>query len=408
MSHINKTPVFVFDTHFNGLAIIRSLGSKGIPIYALDTHRSIGTFSKYVKYIHCPDPLTDENEFINFLINLGRNVDKKPLLFPTNDEWVSAISKNKDILENYFLFITSDWKVNKRIINKDLFYEWCQKRNYLVPQTYDIKNLDDATFPIIVKPAHRRLSGNIEDSLFFKKLGRTRIKIITDRKDFEIFCNENSEILEHFIFQEYIKGNSNCMYTVGIYADKNSDLLGIFTGHKVRGYPYNYGDCVVGESEPLPELVEISKKLIKELNYTGVAEIEFKKDSVSNKFKIIEINPRSWSWIGITPYCGVDLPFIAYSDAVLNKKLHARSELEKGEVRYVHIFDDFFNCLFYGYGKNINLYSFFKSFSKRVISPEINLRDPIPGIIAFRIAINGCIVCVIKKIRQKTRPVRIR
>ena len=45
--------------------------------------------------------------------------------------------------------------------------------------------------------------------------------------------------------------------------------------------------------------------IVKDLNYSGIAEFEYKKDLSTGRYRLIEVNPRSWSWIGITPACGV-------------------------------------------------------------------------------------------------------
>ena len=59
------------------------------------------------------------------------------------------------------------------------------------------------------------------------------------------------------------------MFTIGVYADRNSDVRAVFSGRKVRGYPVEFGDCIAGESYWVEELVEISKRL---LNYWGIQE----------------------------------------------------------------------------------------------------------------------------------------
>ncbi|RZB29723.1 MAG: hypothetical protein SRB1_02003 [Desulfobacteraceae bacterium Eth-SRB1] len=138
------------------------------------------------------------------------------------------------------------------------------------------------------------------------------------------------------------------MFTIGIYANRRSEVLGFFTGRKVRGYPAEYGDCIVGENYKVPnDLIENTFRIVKELNYSGIAEFEYKQDGRTKEFKLIEINPRAWSWIGITPYCGVNLPLIAYKDMVgiKNGPVNPRND-ESGSVKYVKIYQDFANCLF--------------------------------------------------------------
>ena len=89
------SPALVFNCHYNGLSIIQELGRHGVPVYALDSGRSVGTVSRYARHWPCPNPLHDEDGFIQFLIEKGGEFDQKPVLFPTNDHWATAIARHK-------------------------------------------------------------------------------------------------------------------------------------------------------------------------------------------------------------------------------------------------------------------------------------------------------------------------
>jgi hypothetical protein len=137
------------------------------------------------------------------------------------------------------------------------------------------------------------------------------------------------------------------MFTVGVYADKSSNVRGLFTGRKVRGFPPGYGDCVLGQTETVPaEVKKVVFDICKQLGFSGIAEFEFKRDAITGEFFLIEINPRSWSWIGITPAAGVSLPWLAFQD--LSKKeipTLLESKFQNGAVKYVKLLQDFDNCL---------------------------------------------------------------
>lgn len=102
--------------------------------------------------------------------------------------------------------------------------------------------------------------------------------IISDASEFTQFSTKYEKYLDYFLFQEYIPGMADQMYTVGIYANKEHKVLGLFTGRKVRGFPPDIGDCIVGQNEQMPpEITECVKQMVKDLKYTGMAEFEFKK-----------------------------------------------------------------------------------------------------------------------------------
>ena len=60
------------------------------------------------------------------------------------------------------------------------------------------------------------------------------------------------------------------------------------------------------------ELVEPSHKLLSALNYTGVCGIEYLLDPRDGLYRLIEINARTWLWVGLAKACGVDYAKLIY------------------------------------------------------------------------------------------------
>jgi len=352
MAKRNKiNPVLDFNCHYNGLRIIQELGAHGVQDYALDAVRSVGAASRYARYWPCPDPLCDEDAFIRFLIKKGGEFNQKPVLFPTNDHWAIAIARHKPELEQWYLPCAADGSVVDLLISKDRFYRWAMERNYPVPHLYSADEVlqgDGNIFPLIAKPIARRspnLCAGHQDIDRF--LDTHRMTVISNISEYNSFISQYADYLDYFLFQEYVPGMADRMYTVGIYASRQHEVLGLFTGRKVRGFPPDIGDCVVGQGEKVPEeITACVKEMVRDLGYSGIAEFEFKKDLSTGKFILIEINPRSWSWIGITPACGVSLPWIAYADLTgIESVRYMESTVESGEVIYLKLLDDLKNCL---------------------------------------------------------------
>jgi len=391
-----KNPVLVFNCHFNGLSIIQALGRRGVQIYALDSIRSVGTFSRYAKFWQSPDPLNDEEGFIDFLLDKGPSFNDKPILFPTNDQWATAISKNKKQLQQYYIPCVADWSAVDLVVNKDKFYSWATDKGYPVPRLYLHNEVQNAVFPIIVKPRYRCISGLASGKPnLSKNLDAQRMVIFKTLNDYEQYINTNKELLQYLIFQEYVPGLADSMYTVGIYANNESKILGMFTGRKVRGYPPDIGDCVVGQNEKLPQVITgMVKNIVEALNYKGIAEFEFKKNSTNGEWRLIEINPRSWSWIGITPVCGVDLPWIAYSDlAGIVQGNYEQDVNQDGEVKYIKVLEDFRNCLYlnkkHGFPQyHMNFREWWRSLdATKKVYAGFSWDDPVPGL--FQLTAQG-------------------
>jgi predicted ATP-grasp superfamily ATP-dependent carboligase len=391
--------------------MMQELGRRGVEVYALDSFRNIGTVSRYSDYLSCPHPGSAENEFVDFLMEKGSEFDNKPVLIPTNDHWAAAVAHHKERLSEKYHPCVADGETVDLVTNKDEFGEWASENGYPVPQSWDVSEVDripENAYPIAAKPsdatgihdmtfksklvvAYQKLFG--DDSINkndksktekAKQLSETRLRVFNSHSELQNFLNKYDDMASEFVFQEYVRGMSSQMYTVGIYANQG-DLKGIFTGRKVRGFPPDVGDCKVGQVEDVPEhLVSTAVEICDDLGYHGIAEFEYKQDSETREYKLIEINPRSWSWIGITPSCGVSLPWLAYADHkeidISEKKQSVPSE----SVKWVKITEDFPNCIVgyraLGYNQwSLSLGEYYKSIqANKTVYPDFAKDDPLP------------------------------
>ncbi len=382
----------VFNCQYNGLSIIQELGRHNVEVFALDSIRSVGTYSRYAKYRICPDPLTSEGAFIDRMLELGRSFKNRPVLFPTNDHWAAAVSRHKQALSQYYIPCVADWSTMEILIRKQRFYEWAEHKGYPVPRSWKHSQLDSMAkdiFPVAAKPEYRRISGDDPAAKeLSQNLDQLRLTVLNNRTELNQFISIHADLLEYLIFQEYVEGLSDCMFTVGVYANRQHEVLGLFSGRKVRGFPPDVGDCILGQAEEVPApLKQLVKQMCRELEYHGIAEFEFKRDAVTGEFKLIEINPRSWSWVGITPACGVSLPRMAYFDLTGGETVqYAESAVTTGTIKWVRILDDFLNCLYFNRRRgfpewDMSLLQWWKTIrANRLITAEFAKDDLLPGL----------------------------
>lgn len=381
----------VLNCNYNGLSVIQELGRHGVRVFALDSARSVGSFSRYARYIPCPDPMVAEERFIDKLLELGPSFDDRPVVFPTNDHWAAALAKHKADLLQYYIPCVADWPCLEVLLEKERFYEWASGKSLPVPRTWgtdDLSAIPTRGFPVAIKPRCRRWSSNEPRALeMAKRLDGLRLRVLRTRADLEHFAAAHRDMLSLLVVQEYVQGLSDCMYTVGVYANRQHAVVGLFSGRKVRGFPPDIGDCMVGQAEDVPDhLKDIAKTVCKELRYHGIAEFEFKRDAVTGEFRLIEVNPRTWSWIGITPACGISLPLLAYWDLKNNTTPSYReNRVRSGSVKWVRILDDLPNCLYKNRRAGVpqwqmKLRQWWSTLSaERLVVAEFAAHDPLPG-----------------------------
>jgi predicted ATP-grasp superfamily ATP-dependent carboligase len=90
----------------------------------------------------------------------------------------------------------------------------------------------------------------------------------------------------------------------------------VFTGHKLRQHPPVFGHCRMAVSRWVPEMADAGVRLLQELDYHGVSQVEFKRDANDGRYKLMEINARHWMWHALGTDSGVNLSFAAYADAI--------------------------------------------------------------------------------------------
>lgn len=246
----SSVTALVFNCHFNGLAVIRELGSHGVKVLALDARRSVGTYSRYACFQRCPDPLVDESGFTAYLMRLGHSFAEKPVLFPTNDHWAAAVSRHKTELSSYYRPCVADPWVVELILDKHRLSAWCQARGYPVPRTWshdEWESIPASAFPMVAKPRCRRMPGNdSHGASLANRLDSLRLTRIPDARSLADFRRSLGDLEQFMCYQELVEGLSNSMYTVGVYVDNRHHVRAMFTGHKIRGFPPDVGDCMAG------------------------------------------------------------------------------------------------------------------------------------------------------------------
>jgi predicted ATP-grasp superfamily ATP-dependent carboligase len=48
------------------------------------------------------------------------------------------------------------------------------------------------------------------------------------------------------------------------------------------------------------------------MHYTGLAEVEFKYDQKDGRYKLLDVNPRAWTWQELCAAAGVDFPYLLW------------------------------------------------------------------------------------------------
>jgi len=305
--------VLVLGAESQGLGIVRQLGEAGIPSHTVDQDGfGIAKYSKYSGGFTRSPSYSDEAAFTDFLLDLaGKESIEGWTVFPTDDEQVRVLSRNRDVLNECYRIWTQEWEKTSFLYRKDLFYRHLEKLGIPHPDTLQIESLEQLDcssldYPVIVKPCFKKL--------FYAEFRKKAVQC-NDARELAGFLQKAGKVmpLDQLLIQERIPGHGENQFS---YAALLKDGVPLFqmTAQRVRQHPMDFGHAsTYVRLVDLEELVEPSLTLLRSIGYTGVCEVEYMFDERKSEYRMLEVNPRFWGWHTLTRACGVNLPLMLYN-----------------------------------------------------------------------------------------------
>ncbi|MGD0342428.1 MAG: hypothetical protein ABSA76_12060 [Bacteroidales bacterium] len=374
-----KERIIVLGLYFPGIDIIKYFKKKGFECIGIDCIKeSPGLYLKNVKTYLCTDPERNSEEFFKFLIQIGNNKSNKPILINTSDKFINSILENTEVLTNHFIFNISMPGITKTLMNKKLLVDYAIKSGIPIPKTIcysddkSFKNrLDDFIFPCVIRPEH----GNswMEEPLK-SVVNQQKLILVNDRYELKKWFNRILPFYRDLIIQEVVTGgDENLIYAV-CYIGVDGQLLGHFTGQKLRINPIHFGSATYMKTCSSDDILPFCKKLLIGSGYQGPAGIEFKRDDRDGIYKLIEINTRFGLWDIMGKKVGVDLYEIAYQD-LIGAKVTPCEPINK-EYHWLSLSRDLSVIRQYHKEKLISWLDWIKSWFKDVYVADLYIDEP--------------------------------
>ena len=222
-------------------------------------------------------------------------------IIPTGDEVLSALSLHEEEWRSKVQLLCPPAETFRKVLDKGKTLEAAEAAGVPIPQTRVLTDQDglDATlegfhFPAIVKPADK----GRETAL--------RLRYLEGRGDLEKLMASHFRPGGSWMLQEFVPGNG-----VGIEVlMHDGEPVATFQHRRLKEYPVAGGVAArcLGET-PDPELLEHSLRLLRALEWEGVAMVEFRQDPDTGRTALMEINGRYWGSIALPLQCGVEFPW---------------------------------------------------------------------------------------------------
>ncbi len=305
------TGALVLGGNLNGLSIARSLGRRGVPVWVTTSPNiKLASCSRYTLRT-VPWPSGESEAQVTYLLELAERYQLDQwVLFPTSDESAALLSKFHTALSRRFRVSSPTWDVLRWAYDKRLTYRLAAEQQVDYPFTINPATEQDldsfaCAFPAVLKPAtHATINRFTADKAW----------PVTSREELLARYRKARELIpsDLILVQELIPGGGESQFSYAALCYDGQPIASL-TARRTRQYPIDFGySSSFVETLDIPEIVAPSRRLLAAIRYTGIVEVEYKFDSRNGCYRLLDINPRLWTWSALGGRAGVDFPYLLW------------------------------------------------------------------------------------------------
>jgi D-aspartate ligase len=369
----------VLGGNYRALGVVRSLGRQGVPVWVVnqDGHVLAG-ISRYAERT-LPWPEGADNQKIAYLEALAeRSSAERFLLIPTDDEGTTLISQNHDVLASKFVLTTPPWTSMRWAVDKRQMYqlgEWLgidQPRTWF-PSSVEMLGSFVLKFPVILKPATREVLNPLTTDKAWQVEDRPTLLM-----RFAEACNYMPS--ESIMIQELIPGNGYAQYSYAALCHEGRPLASL-VALRTRQFPMDFGRfSTFVETVDETSVVAAAAKLLEAIRFTGLVEVEFKRDPRDGRYKLLDINPRVWGWHSLGASAGIDFPHLLW---MLKWKQPLPKVQARSGMRWMRFGPDFVVAVSEILKGKLALSDYLRGLRPPVETAMFAFDDPIPALCEF-------------------------
>jgi predicted ATP-grasp superfamily ATP-dependent carboligase len=308
-------PVLILGAHITALGVLRILARRGIACYVVDDTRNVVSWSRW--YRPTSPTLVESADSAALAEFLERLAIPTAVLIPCSDQWALAVAGLPDGLRHRFPASISELEAVRQFVDKDRFRDLVTRLDIPRPWTIPITCPDDLDAISDEELANGFLKPT--DSQRHNRRFGTKGAFVTSREGAAGHVRAAAAAGITFMLQEWIPGSTSHTYLVDGFVDRLGTMKAISARQRVRMDPPRLANTASDVTIPIERLAAVIpslRRMLEEVDYRGIFNIEFKLDDRDGRFKIIELNPRPFWMISHVANAGVDLPFLTYLDAL--------------------------------------------------------------------------------------------
>lgn len=292
-----SVPIFVLRRSLDplnhaGLAVQRSAGRLGIPVYGVHGHRlAPANLSRYSRGRLTLDEDAPDERWLEALRAVAERIGRA-VLIPIDDAAAVFMGEHSDELGERFLFPRQPPDLDERLSSKREMHDLCLALDIPTPGTWfpttEAETLDRVRslgFPVVLK--------RVEGWLGSHDPGAPSVVIAgSDAEVVAAYRRMESPERPNVMVQEHVPGGSDSIWMFNGYFDRDSRCLMGLTGRKLRQRGPHTGPTTLGVCTPNAEVAAATERLAEAVGYRGIIDIGFRYDRRDGRYKLLDVNPR--------------------------------------------------------------------------------------------------------------------
>jgi D-aspartate ligase len=370
-------PAIIVGGAANALSIVRSLGRRGVTVYAIGDGDEHVRHSRYARWL----PLRADASFhaacTDFLLGPQSKSLHGAVLLAASDSALEVLSHNREELKRRYLLDESNPQAQLCMLNKLSTYRTAVAADVATPRFWVVESRErleelrpSLVFPLIVKP---HLS-----HLFETRYGRKFFVAHSYDELIEAHATVRDTQIEVMLV-ELIPGLDDHLCSYYTYLDERGEPLFDFTKRVIRRNPPGMGGACYHVTDWVPEVREPSLRLLRQAGVRGLANVEFKRDDRDGQLKLIECNARFTAPNCLIERSGIDLAQLVYN-RIVGLPQAPLTSFRKG-LRLWFPLEDFHAFRTLRHQGDITLSQWVRSLWHRQTLPFFDWRDPLPTIV---------------------------
>jgi len=285
------------------LTVARALHRDGVDVHVLTSPEySYVAASRGVEGVVLPEPLRQPEPWYDALCELAATGGG--VVLSGSDSASEWLTQHRAALPANLRTFESCDGVHAELMDKLSLYRVASRIGIRVPEFQHVQDrgdllalLPDLRFPRVVKA---RMGHKAKIMVGFGTV------LVSTRRD---LLERGNRLLENgidFLVSDVVPGHERRLEAAVTIRGADGSYTLEYGRRKIRQWPLDYGVGSLNQAARVPETMALSRRLLDQVGYHGIASCETKRNARDGELYLIEVNVRIPANFGLADACGVD------------------------------------------------------------------------------------------------------